>query len=253
MLTRLKSFVQKSVANTGVEPRVRRAWGRVAARRTTYDALTKRILERVVDQSADCIDIGCHVGMVLDDILSLAPRGRHDAFEPLPHYAAFLKKKYKHRPNVRIHGIAISDRDGFAEFAYNHDHPDYSGLRQREYPSAADHVETIRVRTMQLDDLIDPQRLIKLIKIDVEGAELSVLRGAFGLLSRYRPTVIFEHGLGASDFYDTSPEQIFDLLTEARLQVYLLDGFLDGKHPLARDGFSEQYHRRLNHYFVAHE
>lgn len=253
MLTRIKSFVQRSVANTGFEPRMRRAWGRVSGRRTSYDELTKQILDRVVERTADCIDVGCHVGMVLDDILSLAPDGQHDAFEPLPHYSAFLTKKYRHKPNVRIHRIAISDRNGSADFAYNHDHPDYSGFREREYPSIAEHVETIRVKTMRLDDVIDPRRRIKLIKIDVEGAELSVLRGAVELLSRDRPTVIFEHGLGASDFYNTTPEQMFDLLTEARLQVYLLDEFLDGKRPLTRQGLSEQYHRRLNHYFVATE
>lgn len=251
MLTRIKRFTQKNIANTGLEPRVRRAWGKVSSRRTTYDALTKQIIERVVDRTADCIDIGCHVGMVLDDILSVAPDGQHDAFEPLPHYAAFLTKKYRHKPQVRIHGIALSDRDGFADFAYNHDHPDYSGFRQREYPSTADRVETIRVKTMRLDDLVGAQRHIKLIKIDVEGAELGALRGAFEVLSRDRPTVIFEHGLGASNFYSTTPEQIFDLLAEARLHVYLLNEFLDRKRPLTRDGFSEQYHRRLNHYFVA--
>jgi FkbM family methyltransferase len=251
MLSRIKSVVQKGIANTSLEPHLRRAWGKVAALRTVDDTLTEKILARVVDRTADCIDVGCHVGMVVDRILSLAPDGQHDAFEPLPHYAAFLTKKYRYRANVRVHGIALSDRNGFADFTYNHDHPDYSGFLQREYPSTAHHLETIRVKTARLDDLIDPRRKVKLIKIDVEGAELGTLRGAFELLSRDRPTVIFEHGLGAADYYDTAPEQIFDLLAEARLHVYLLQDFLSDRRRLTRDAFSEQYHRRLHHYFAA--
>ncbi|HLY39530.1 MAG TPA: FkbM family methyltransferase [Candidatus Binatia bacterium] len=49
-------------------------------------------------------------------------------------------------------------------------------------------------------------------RLDVEGAELEVLRGAGRTLHRWKPYVVFEHGLGAADSYGTSPGMVHELL-----------------------------------------
>ena len=55
---------------------------------------------------------------------------------------------------------------------------------------------------------------IDFIKIDVEGAEFLVLSGAKNILLKSKPVVVFEYGLGASDFYGTDPEMMFGYFNE---------------------------------------
>ena len=94
---------------------------------------------------------------------------------------------------------------------------------------------------------------IALIKIDVEGAELEVLEGGKSVISRDKPLVIFEHGLGAADCYGTTPEDIYDLLyDECGLEVSLLDDWLQGLPYLTRAAFCDQFYGRKNYYFLAH-
>ena len=61
---------------------------------------------------------------------------------------------------------------------------------------------------------------IHFMKIDVEGAELQVLRGAIQTILKYKPVIVFEHGLGAADHYGTKPEDIYDfLVSECGLSI----------------------------------
>jgi hypothetical protein len=93
---------------------------------------------------------------------------------------------------------------------------------------------------------------IDFIKIDVEGAELQVLRGATATIRRCRPVIVFEHGVGAADCYGTTPEQVYDVLTEdTDLRLWLMSDWLRGRAALGRNHFCEQFYQHLNYYFVA--
>jgi FkbM family methyltransferase len=74
--------------------------------------------------------------------------------------------------------------------------PALRGLRPRSYGETPVNVEEITVDMVRLDDVLPPGYDLRLIKIDVEGAELEVLRGAIGIVERCRPYIIFEHGNG---------------------------------------------------------
>jgi hypothetical protein len=76
-----------------------------------------------------------------------------------------------------------------------------------------------------------------LIKIDVEGAEVNVMRGAAATLERHRPHVVFEHGVGGADLYGSASGELFDLLDGAGLRVF----DLEGNGPFTRTRFEEQF------------
>ncbi len=109
------------------------------------------------------------------------------------------------------------------------------------------------VKTDLLDNIVDPADVVDFIKIDVEGAELEVLRGGIETIKRSKPVIVFEHGLGAADCYGTRPEEDYALLCgECGLRLSLLDGWLEGRQALSEYEFCKQFYKGLNYYFVAH-
>ena len=126
----------------------------------------------------------------------------------------------------------------------------WSGLIFRDLPGGIepDLVE-LTTRLEVLDDALDPDFAPRLIKIDVEGAEEGVLRGAMRTLTRHKPTVLFEHGLGSANAYGTEPGVVYGLLVDdAGLRVFDLDG--DGPYSLGE--FERAYFAAERVNWVAH-
>lgn len=216
-----------------------------------YDAQTPLVMKRVLSADSNCIDVGCHHGMVLDSMLELAPKGHHHGFEPLPDFYAALVRKYADRPNVSLHEMALAAEPGETTFHHVVSNPGYSGILRRLYDREEQVVE-IRVKRARLDDVIPKDRPIRLIKVDVEGGELGVFQGGMELLRRSRPFIVFEHGLNAADYYGTRPEQVFDLMAGCGLKLSIMLDWLEGRPPLSRAEFVRQFDERINFYFLAH-
>ena len=214
-----------------------------------YDRLTKEIIKKRLSSSSNCIDVGCHKGEILKLILLAAPKGKHFAFEPIPAFADTLRQKFG--KNVEVFSLALGHEKATGTFNYVKNAPAYSGLKERAY-KVVPVIEKIEVDVVKLDGIIPNEVHIDFIKIDVEGGEMGVLKGGIELLKRDHPLVIFEFGRGASDFYGTQPEQIFDLLSvEANYKVYTLKGFLIGQKPLSLKDFVGHYEKGSEYYFIA--
>jgi FkbM family methyltransferase len=217
-----------------------------------YDAQTKLVIEKVCKRESNCIDVGAHKGEVLDIMLRAAPEGKLFAFEPIPFMAAQLKEKYASNKQVIIHDLALSNQTGTASFNFVVTNPSYSGLIKRRYDRANEQDELITVKTELLDNILSTNFKIELIKIDVEGGEFQVLEGAKKTITRCKPTIIFEHGLGASDCYGTKPEQVFGFLTDCGLKVSLMKKWLREEPPFSLREFTETYHSGKDYYFIAY-
>jgi FkbM family methyltransferase len=202
------------------------------------------LLEELLEPDSDCSDGGAHEGGVLREIVRIAPRGHHVAWEPLPAFARRLRDEF---PAVEVHEAALSDRSGAREFAHVVDAPGWSGFLARPGPGGGP-VDTITVRCERLDDALSGEVRPAFVKIDVEGAEEQVLLGAVGTLARHRPVVAFEHGLGSADHYGTTPERIHELLA-GRLG-YRIHG-LDGDGPYGAERFAEVFSRGERVNFIA--
>jgi len=207
--------------------------------------LLSALLARELEPGSDCLDAGAHIGDVIAECVRLAPHGRHTAWEPLPEFAAKIRARL---PDVEVREAALSDRAGDRTFSRIPDQPAWSGFRVRPLPGQTGdpRAEGLVVATERLDDALPPGVRPAFLKIDVEGAEEEVLRGALTTLRTHRPLVVFEHGLGSADHYGTTPEAIFELLTGAGYTI----GGLDGEGPFDRSRFAEIFHAHERVNFV---
>jgi FkbM family methyltransferase len=203
----------------------------------------EQMMQREIGDSFNCIDIGCHLGSMLSLILRLAPHGHHIAFEPTPHKARWLKRKF---PEVDVRELALGDESGEVTFYHDVKQSGYSGLRWDMNPNKT--VRKLTVQCERLDNILLPDHHVDFIKLDVEGGELAVLRGATDILRRYHPIMLFEcTRSGLSNFGFTSA-QVFEFLTQQHLySVFLLKDFLDNGEPLD----FEQFHNALEYPFKA--
>jgi FkbM family methyltransferase len=214
-------------------------------REATDNRNLELLLGFLLREDSNCVDVGANQGRFLAEMVARAPRGRHVAFEPLPQLAAGLRKAF---PDVEVHEAAVADVAGSAEFVAVAEDPAYSGLRERRYPDADWHTERIPVRIEVLDEQLPADYVPTLIKIDVEGAELGALRGALGTIRRHRPYVVFEHGLGASERYGTTPEMVHALLCdEAGLRIF----DMDATGPLSIEQLAAHFHAGTRWNFLA--
>ncbi len=158
------------------------------------------------------IDVGANKGQFALATYSAAPDVRIDCFEPLPAAAKTLAAWAEAAsPHLRIHRMALSDRKGSAEF-YVTSREDSSSLfrpaeAQRE--NGIDVKNRILVSTDRLDNVLCANEIGRpsLLKIDVQGGELDVLKGMGQLLDVidyiYLETSFIELYEGQSLFADT--------------------------------------------------
>ena len=218
-----------------------------------YDRQSVEVMRRVLQPDSIGIDIGCNEGLLLKALAKVAPQGEHHAFEPLPHLFAELRNQFGTNPRLHLHNMALSDSTGTATFQHVVTNNGYSGLKTRRYDRPDEQVEQIEVRLEKLDSIIPASTPVRFVKIDVEGAELQVLKGALNLLGRQKPVVLLEHGIGSSDFYGTLPEHIFDLFAGCGLRMFLVRKWLKsgGRDSLSRQAFFDQYWDQTNYFFLA--
>lgn len=197
------------------------------------NAYIRVLLRQTLKWDSNCVDIGSHAGDFLDRFLEFAPHGKHLAFEPISSMAEALKVKYS---NVAVHCCALSDSTGETTFQFVPEMPAWSGLRAQPYPGET-RPQQIPVKIQRLDDIIPAEFPVAFIKIDVEGAELEVLRGACQTLRNKKPVVLFECGKIHHMHYATTPQKVYEFLDSVGMGVHLLDQ----EGPLSLERFEEVY------------
>lgn len=226
------------------------ALGIPLTRNIRYDILTKKILQAHLKSNSNCIDVGAHKGEILDLFFRYAPSGKHLAFEPIPQFYKELQRDFGQR--MTVYPFALGSRTGKALFNHVVNAPAYSGLQQRTYKEANPRIEHIEVDVIRLDELTqDLPSPIDLIKIDVEGGELDVLKGAQNLLKRDQPLLIFEFGKGASEYYGTMPHHMLDLLGALGYRIWTIGGYCRKETALSAEKLETIYSTGTDYYFIA--
>jgi FkbM family methyltransferase len=156
-----------------------------------HERLTRHFV-RLLRAGDAALDVGANMGYyTLVAALQVGSRGCVHAFEPAPDTLRLLRANAGLNPAapITVHAQAVSDHCGETRFfAAPADRSGYSSLRDLGLETQSVHT----VPCIALDSLLDELPPVRLIKIDVEGAELRVLRGMRGLIARDRPHIIIE-------------------------------------------------------------
>jgi len=142
----------------------------------------------------------------------------------------------------------LSDSEAETTFWYVVNSPALSSLDKSCWESHMPNAltETITAKTQRVDNILKPYLKIHFIKVDAEGVELQVFRGAIQTLKTHKPYIVFESGLiDAQEWQDGKLQdgkwhdgRIYDLLVnECGLQIFKLRSCLEGLAPLSRDEF----------------
>lgn len=217
---------------------------------TIYNEQTVEVMRRVLGPDATGVDVGAYEGTLTAALVEIAPRGVHYAVEPQPEYALELARRF---PQVRVLAVAFGDANGTMQFLQARADPARSGFRPQDYPTRNQRIDTIHVPVRRLDDAIDPALRVAFIKMDVEGAEYSVLKGARKTILRDRPVIVLEYGAVAVKEYGITPELMWALLhDEFGLEVSLMSAWLNGVVPYSRQGFINAAQRASDWMFIAY-
>jgi FkbM family methyltransferase len=180
-----------------------RAIGRSIVTTGLFDLTVSEVLARLIDAGDTVIDAGANVGYMTVLAATAAGRGgRVLAFEPHPDLFAVLQQNAAYAMqsgcHVETRQAALGETRGHALLRIPQSFADNDGMATLAgEPSTS--VAAVQVVVERLDDVIDTGASV--LKLDVEGFEAPVLRGAQRLLSerRLRHIVFEEHDLEQSE------------------------------------------------------
>lgn len=173
------------------------------------------------------IDVGAHHGEMMMPFLEAGWKAY--AFEPIAMNRETLVRRVGDHPNVIIRSEAVSRHSGIQDFylALNPDrtlHEYYHSLEKIGLDAYHQKGETIQIQTVSLDDLVaqgELPRRVDYLKIDTEGHDLEVLRGAASLECEVISVEFWceHHNLGASP---SPPEAIVELLKTRGFEQFIV-------------------------------
>lgn len=210
-----------------------------------------QLLRSTADGSEVALDVGANVGCTAILLGSIA--GEVHAFEPSPTTSALLERNVARSglTNVTVHAFGLGERHGESELT--HAPSDRSGGFVSDGTRASAGHVTERVRIEALDDVMGWLGVasVDFIKLDVEGYEGHVIRGAAQTLARCRPVAVMElNHWCLNAFQRTSIPDHFDLLRSVFPVLRAVDGstYLD-LHDES-DRYLVMYHHILNMRFA---
>lgn len=182
-----------------------------------FEVAETDLVSRIVRANDVCIDAGCHIGYYSCLLAKLTgEKGRVYAFDANPEACKITRR------NLVLNGLysteviqaALSDRDGTATFYLSPD--DQTGLSS--LGPIPTHKAVISVPSLRLEAFLTERRTehIRLLKIDVEGAEELVLKGAGRFVSdRAIDYILLECFDERLQLLDTSAQRVAELLGAA--------------------------------------
>lgn len=142
-----------------------------------------RFYSQFVKPGMLCFDLGAHLGNRTNAWLKLG--AKVVAVEPQPHCMAYMERRFGQNPKLALEQIAIGENPGQLPMHISHFNPtvstfadeDWRAIIDKDTPYKVSWEETITVKMLRLDQLIETHGMPDFCKIDVENYEVEVLKG----------------------------------------------------------------------------
>lgn len=154
-----------------------------------------KFLENIKSDPKIIFDIGAHQGLWTNEIADKVSNADYYLFEPSSVNFSFLKDRFSEYKNIYVKNYALSDKSGYATLFFDFPGSGLSSLVKRDlshFDIPFESSESVQVYT--LDSFVKVNKVLPdAIKMDVEGLELSVLRGGIETLKNVS-LIQFEFG-----------------------------------------------------------
>jgi FkbM family methyltransferase len=193
-------------------------------REGTFERVELEFVERFIQPGMTVLDLGAHHGLyTLLASKRVGASGKVFAFEPsLRERKALRRHLMLNRcGNVKLEGFALGNEDRESDFYVVEDWA--AGCNSLKPPDVDASTSRMRVQVARLDDWLAKHKIsnVEFIKLDVEGAELDVLRGAEGLLSRApRPVILAEVQDIRTEPWGYRAKEIIEFLSQRRFRWF---------------------------------
>lgn len=212
----------------------------------TYEIGTVSLCKRFLRPGMTAVDVGAHVGYYARLFANLVGmEGRVYAFEPqIDNFIALRRNCEKFR-NVVLSQAAVTDHEHEVLLCESPVGSGSHSLIASRYPLS---VKRTPIQGISLDSFLK-QEQVDLVKIDVEGAELEVLRGAQELIRRqdslaliveFFPPVLLSRGL--------NPKELLDRLTGLGFELYAIEEITGALIPLTSWESHEEFIKSIPKY-----
>ena len=171
---------------------------RVILETGVWDQDTWLAMERHLAPGATFVDIGAHDGYCsLKGARIVGPAGRVLAVEANPEMVTVLEKNIQASGarGIQVLPFACSDNEGVLTlFSASQSNTGSSSLSKANASQYGEPGQSYQVASRTLDAIIQKAGVsrVDLVKVDVEGAELLILKGALETLAHYRPALLLE-------------------------------------------------------------
>lgn len=176
-------------------------------------------------------DIGANRGDVTRNYTQLFPGADIHAFEPTEEFHAAFLQQHSGNPRVRLNKLALSEKEGDALFYLNKSGDTNSLLESIHIGASSDKsCETIgsrTVRTQTLDNYCAEAGIehIDILKIDTQGAELSILKGGERMFRERRVGLLYTEAYFKPQYKDQP--LLYDIGNYLERFGYYLEGIYD--------------------------
>ena len=211
----------------------------------TFEEDETALVKRLLQPGMQVADIGANVGYytVLTSRL-VGPSGRVFAFEPAPKNFELLLKNLETNGcrNVRPFQVALSSQSGTGTLYLDGSATGNPSMSGDNVPDKAGEVQ---VQTVTLDEALSGEAPIDFLKIDVQGAEGHVLRGAQRVLAQAKLAILIEIWPAGLRNLQTDPGALLQSLVERGFRMDVVRtggqrrrlGSVEEALALSEDGF----------------
>ena len=158
-----------------------------------HDVKNFEYLSKLLNESSVVVDVGAHLGVYTNFFTQIIKdEGKIYSIELNPSTFSRLQNTFNTNKNVILLNKAVSDTNSVVDFYHDGGHTQTTNIlgfdANRNINDKIGSIESIR-----LDTLLNKEDSIDLIKIDVEGAEIKVLEGLSGVVSKVKHLLVECH------------------------------------------------------------